>query len=701
MKRLFAYTAIALLAAACSKYDTDGGRRIESADEGVVRMSIAMPSDIPVGEYDPLKTCKVRIYKYTDDTEAQDAAGDGGEQTVRKKELIRLYKSTDEIPAQIWLLAGDYSITVEAGDKEKASTVSRTYAGSQDFTVEAGCIGDIKVKCRMLNSAVRVVFDRTVLDKLPVDAYSYVCIADDFDISGIESGEVPHLRFEQDGTGYFLMPQGATTLSWFFHGEGDEAGTVEKTGRIENVKAAVRYTLTFRYSKDLGGSMSFDVEVDETPEIIDDTIAFSPDPTIKGSGFDPDAVQRYIGGTYTFEISALAAINGIRLTADGKEYDLQGGACDGITVIRTDEKHYSVTLDSAFFAPMYGGKHDIRFNVTDADGGTGTSVTVFATQGISPLGSGDYDLWYNTADFTATVLDAEAADIKIGYRTAGSSEWNMLPATASGMQADTYTARATDFGAGRQYEYRLFFGQTEVGAQAATETPAGTQVPNGDMENWHQSGNPYYPYGSSDTPFWDTGNPASTLLSASSNLTVPSDDIRPGSAGKYSAKLASTAVVGKFAAGNLFTGVFAGISGTNGLVDFGQPYTFTARPKALKFWYKSNCGTIDKTGNYNASGPDLTKIFIALCKWDKPHRVDTRDSGTFFDPRTADGVIACGYFESTTSCPEWSEKTLELTYNSDEKPDYLVIVFTSSGYGDYFTGSTGSWMYVDDIELVY
>jgi hypothetical protein len=35
------------------------------------------------------------------------------------------------------------------------------------------------------------------------------------------------------------------------------------------------------------------------------------------------------------------------------------------------------------------------------------------------------------------------------------------------------------------------------------------------------------------------------------------------------------------------------------------------------------------------------------------------------------------------------------------KPKKIVVSFTPSGYGDYFCGSTSSWMYVDDIVLNY
>ena len=35
------------------------------------------------------------------------------------------------------------------------------------------------------------------------------------------------------------------------------------------------------------------------------------------------------------------------------------------------------------------------------------------------------------------------------------------------------------------------------------------------------------------------------------------------------------------------------------------------------------------------------------------------------------------------------------------KPSHMILTFTCSGYGDFFDGSTESYMYIDDIELVY
>ena len=46
--------------------------------------------------------------------------------------------------------------------------------------------------------------------------------------------------------------------------------------------------------------------------------------------------------------------------------------------------------------------------------------------------------------------------------------------------------------------------------------------------------------------------------------------------------------------------------------------------------------------------------------------------------------------------------TIPIEYTNPEAvASRLVLTFTCSGYGDYFTGSDSSWMFVDDIELLY
>ena len=89
-----------------------------------------------------------------------------------------------------------------------------------------------------------------------------------------------------------------------------------------------------------------------------------------------------------------------------------------------------------------------------------------------------------------------------------------------------------------------------------------------------------------------------------------------------------------------------------------------------------------------------------------PHQLDNTQTSTFFDLENDENIIAYGELpdsEAGSTNGEWKEFTITMKYK-DITPlaeYYLIIVCSSSKYGDYFTGSTGSTMYIDDLELVY
>ena len=67
-----------------------------------------------------------------------------------------------------------------------------------------------------------------------------------------------------------------------------------------------------------------------------------------------------------------------------------------------------------------------------------------------------------------------------------------------------------------------------------------------------------------------------------------------------------------------------------------------------------------------------------------------------------EAVIAYGEMPLRESVEGWTEFTIPIEYRSTSRvPTHLVIVCSSSRYGDYFTGSTQSVMWLDDFELVY
>ena len=237
-----------------------------------------------------------------------------------------------------------------------------------------------------------------------------------------------------------------------------------------------------------------------------------------------------------------------------------------------------------------------------------------------------------------------------------------------------------------------------------------------------------YPGLSKEGIFWDTGNTGAAIAGAT--LTDKTSDVRPGSDGQYAAKLesklAGIAGVGRLAAGNLFVGRYVATRGTNGIVGFGRP--FAVRPTALKGWVKYQCGEITDVGTTQPPGVTLSKgdpdngiIYFALGTWTKeeygvcekeegdklvgtdevPICVDTRDRNTFFSPDSP-AVVAYGELVLDRSVTEWQEFTIKLDYRAtDIVPTHIVLVCSASRYGDYYTGSRNSILWVDDFELVY
>ena len=312
-------------------------------------------------------------------------------------------------------------------------------------------------------------------------------------------------------------------------------------------------------------------------------------------------------------------------------------------------------------------------------------------------------------------------DLGFRYRESGDAEW----ITAQSVEVDGGSFKARVGGLTPNTEYEVVaYSDENTSAIRKVSTEGIIPLENGGFEKWETIRKIVCPYYTEEDAFWGTGNPGAAMVNAT--VTDKCDDVRPGSSGTYSAKLeskfANLAGIGKFAAGNLFVGKYVSTVGTNGIVGFGRP--FAARPTALKFWVKYNCGAIDRIGTLpvgstlKTGDPDTGSIFIALGTWTAdeygvdaagqvqgtdqyPVIVDTRDKATFFNPKS-DGVVAYGELMLSESVSEWREMTINLDYvTTSVVPTHIIIVCSASRLGDYFTGSTQSVMWLDDMELVY
>lgn len=302
----------------------------------------------------------------------------------------------------------------------------------------------------------------------------------------------------------------------------------------------------------------------------------------------------------------------------------------------------------------------------------------------------------------------------IEYKASNESAWKSVDANEIELKATTYSTTIEGLTEDTEFSYKVTAGDSKVEEQTF-RTVARQELPNSSFDDWSTDANNaklYNPWAQGGVSFWDTGNRGATTVGNSNS--VPTDDTSTGS-GK-AAYLESKWIVIKFAAGNIFTGTYLKTDGTNGVLGFGRP--FTAFPTKLSFDYKYNSEEISKVGDdaysYLMGRPDSCNIYVALWhiaegeheefQGDKyPLIIRTKpgmEQNLFHpdDPR----VIAYGQFTEGRTINNWTSETIDIEYkNTQLAPTHILVVASSSKYGDFFTGGVGSTLVLDNMKLIY
>lgn len=400
------------------------------------------------------------------------------------------------------------------------------------------------------------------------------------------------------------------------------------------------------------------------------------------------------------------------------------------------------TKSGEIAAVEQGKKYAMNLKYTEHNGSLSFDLTVdtstveyddqifFEPVSAGLAASSIYEIWAAHATVHADVDEGEygTENIFFEYRPAASQgEWSRTAANrdSEGM----YSATLTGLTPATEYEYRLLVPDpqtkepTVAGSSLTFTTEAAPTIPNGGFEavSKNESSEYYSFYDPSSsivanqTKWWDSGNAGSTYSISTTTITDP--DTSNFKEGSQSVRLHSANVMGlKFAAGNIFCGEFAGVSGLDGKVNFGRP--FTGRPTALRFWVKYIGGKVDNAGG--PEGSELTtndfdkgQIKFALGTWDNkkyggsatcPVQVYTADKETFWQIDSIEGTIAYAdiVLQGDGSESEWQQVTLTLDYKDEATiPKYIIISAAASMYGDYFAGSSSSQLWLDGMELIY
>lgn len=310
------------------------------------------------------------------------------------------------------------------------------------------------------------------------------------------------------------------------------------------------------------------------------------------------------------------------------------------------------------------------------------------------------DAWTNVAWVYGNGL--EGADSGVEYRLYGTQEWVKAPASWVTMSGATFHARLINLTPETKYEARTYSGD-EYGDVVSFTTGSIKQVPNASLSAWSKNGAVWQPWGEGDTPYWDTGNKGAATLGQSNVIPSTTTSYGSGQGALLQTKFVGVGVVGKLAAGSVYTGSYLRTDGTNGVLSFGRE--FTERPTRLRGYFNYKTAPINKvSAEYKdlMGQPDTCVVWCALI--DSPHPFECRtnpNNQSLFDPN-ASFVVAYGRMQCGDNVPQF--KQFEVTFDyvaTNRRPTYLIIVASSSKYGDYFTGGDGAVMSLDSLELLY
>lgn len=313
--------------------------------------------------------------------------------------------------------------------------------------------------------------------------------------------------------------------------------------------------------------------------------------------------------------------------------------------------------------------------------GEGTETTV----------TGKANAWAKFAILSGNIPAGNSGEASIEYRKSRETSWNPVPAIISGK---TFSAKVSGLEPATAYVFRGIVGEVK-GEEKEFTTESVEQVPYMNFDSWFLSGKAVCP-GVEGITVWDTGNKGGASFGFNPT-TEEKTDVKSGSA----AKLASVYAAVKFAAGSIYTGTFGGLDGLNAKLNFGIPYG--CRPTTLTGYYKYTPGVVDRVKEpyeYLNGQTDSCHIYIALCDWTEPFQANSKTS-TFVDYSERNStILAYGEFKSNRKVEQYEKFTIDIKYRDTErKPKYIVIVATSSKYGDYFSGSTNSVLLIDEFEL--
>lgn len=676
--------------------------------------------------------------------------------------IVRRYKGLDNINDAIKLQVGDYVAEAWSGDSVSASFDKKFYRAYEKFTINEG-ENSMTLHCNIANVLVSVdpasldvnlkdmkvtfshsrgelVFDETMIRE---ETKGYFMMPNaDKDLSYKVEGTT------QDGgsyskTGKIENVQRAHEYSMLIS---EDAPTITEGGaliRLEIMDIPVIEESVEIFMGPAVAGVGYDIE----RQVVSVEKDFSDTKVYIRGYYGLSSVTMTLSDNFNGILTS-----GVNLTDGSVQTDLRA---KGVNVELSESKDATydggdvkvgdmyITFSKAFLdaLPDSESEYAITFDATDGRHKEGKGSLRFANneaavQHIDPVEMGSFPdpekdpmgILATSAVLTVNIMDAESAQNPgVAYREQGTSQW--LTAYASNV-ARLKATRATVEGTcqvtltglkpGTTYECKAICAGFDGAGIKTFSTESIFILPNASMEEWSTYSAQTLlgkktivlpgSTGDKTTSFWGSGNEGS----ATANMTLTDKSTDMVHSGTYSVCLQSKSALGVLAAGNMFMGMYDRTDGTNGVLQLGREYNGT-HPTKLRVWANYRPGSISTVKSDNAAylpdgfvtgASDHGQIYVALTT--EPVEIRTNPSNRkLFDAENDETVIAYGQVTWTEAFgPNGQLQMVEIPfeYNSrakTKKPVYIIMVASASKFGDYFSGSDSSVMYLDDFELVY
>lgn len=719
MKKLHLYIASAALlalGASCSE------EQFDAAGEGKLILNTAVSSDMQV------------VSRATE----QELADNCMIWLSSEKGLVRRYNGLANVPAEIDLVTGRYIAEAWTGDSVSASFEKRWFKGSETFTVEAGATTQIDLVYKIANVAVSLDF---------TEAQGLEEALKDFTMTvGHDRGSLVYEGLDTR-RGYFMMPSTDKNLAYELKGTQVNGQEFVLNGVIENAKPATEYILKVKYeakTNEVGGAI-LTIAVEDHEINIESTVEVIGAPKISGYGFDianpvmaePGAMTRQ-----TVYIASATKITAVELRSNlfskiselgGNDFELLGMNEIGLAAINNAginfKNNYNETADNTLFQLNFEevftkalevGDYEIAIKATDVKGNVAEATLrlVVSSAPVQTLTPDADAVSYHDAVLRGQIAKDGVETAGFNYRRVGDVEWTYVEGTAVSRAfaaGDEFIATVTGLKGNSTYEYVAVSGDF-VSAVAQTFSTLNDQLPNSGFEEWSEASDGSVMFSADpNNYFWDSGNHGARAMIK--NVTVKETEIvHSGTAVRLASQFVGLGSIGKFAAGNIFVGKYlkTDMATTSGQIGWGRSWTL--KPTAMKVWVKYHPERVKaseaKNGDKLKEGDiDQGIIYIALLDDTKKEingeqwPIAINNSPKVMQLFSKDDANVLGYgehvFTADTEGDGLVEITIPVTYTKEGTPANIAIVASASRYGDYFQGGQGSYMILDDIELLY